>query len=85
MSRLNDTAAIAKAPLRNGGTRTVSVEKIDNGYLTRTSEYNDKVGSYKSSTTYSREAPSGDADDSKRGGVGCEGLSDTKKYLGSDV
>lgn len=84
MSRLNDTAAIARAPMRNGGTRTVSVEKIDNGYLTRTSEYNDKVGSYKSSTTYSKDAPSAEGG-AARGGVGDECLADTKRYLGNDV
>lgn len=85
MSKLNNTRAIAEKPLRGGSTRTTSVEKIDNGYLTRTSEWNDKTGQYKSSTEYSKDVPGNEGADRARGGVGCESLSDTKSYLGSDV
>ena len=39
-----------------GSERTVSVEKIENGYLVRESTYSDK-GGYKSKTIYSKDAP----------------------------
>lgn len=86
MSRLNDTAAIARRPIGAlGGSVTTSVRKIDNGYVVEHSSYNRKTGQYKSSEEYCADAPDGHGNTSKRGGVGAEGLADTKRYLGSDV
>lgn len=85
MTRLNDTAALTGQALRDGDCVTREVRKIDNGFIVRTSSYS-KAGDYKSSEKYVREsaeARGGDADD--YGAAGCETLSDTKKYLGSDV
>lgn len=81
MARLNDTSALA----RSGSACCdidMSTRKIDNGYIQRTSEYNPKTGSYKSSEKFTKSPNGGD---DSYGAAGCETLSDTKKYLGSDV
>lgn len=52
--RLNDTEALADAPFEGELSRTVSTRKIDNGYLTRTSEYNSQTGECRSSERFSR-------------------------------
>lgn len=50
-------APITRVSVSDGKSeRTVSVEKIENGYLVRESTYSDK-GGYKSKTTYSKDAP----------------------------
>ena len=85
MARLNDTSALVSQPMRNGGTVTKSVRKIDNGYITKTSEYNDKTGQYKCASEYSKDVPSANGGGRARSGVGSEGLSDVKNYLGKDV
>lgn len=57
--RLNDTAALISAPVypyNREESRSVNVEKIENGYLTRESGCSD--GRYYSKTTYSANAPS---------------------------
>ncbi len=81
MARLNDTAALTS---RASGCcdMDVSTRKIDNGYIQRTSEYNPKTGAYRSSEKFVK---SPDGESGEYGAAGCETLSDTKKYLGSDV
>lgn len=81
MARLNDTAALAMKSSACCDV-DVSTRKIDNGYIQRTSEYNPKTGSYRSSEKFVK-SPNGD--DGSYGAAGCETLSDTKKYLGDDV
>lgn len=83
MSRLNDTNALSVRPSREGGEITRSVRKIDNGFLIRESSFDEKTGDYKCSEQYSKDVPGAEA--SPRSGVGQETLSDTKRYLGSDV
>jgi hypothetical protein len=85
MPRLNDTKALRAEPFSDV-EKTTRVRKIDNGYITSSSSYNQKTGDYKCSEKFSASAPK-DEDDyaGSRAGVGNESLSDTKKYLGGDV
>lgn len=58
--RLSDTAAIAGAPsVGDDGCKSIniSVEKIENGYVTRTSSYGTGMDDYKSKEVYSAAAP----------------------------
>lgn len=57
--RLSDTAALAKtaAPSEMNEEVSVSVRKIDNGYIKRVSNYG-PGGGYKTEETYSVERPS---------------------------
>jgi len=82
MARLNDTAALA-GKSSSCCDVDVSTRKIDNGYIQRTSEYNPKTGSYRSSEKFVK-SPNGETDEGY-GAAGCETLGDTKKYLGNDV
>lgn len=83
--RLNDTAAIAATPPSGNQEHSISVRKIDNGFIARSSTCNSATGEYKSSEQYFPSAPkiiparvarSMDADS---GG----GLADTMAYLNS--
>lgn len=82
MSRLNSSAVIAGRPTKDGTTISTSIRKIDNGWIESRYRYNDKTGESQSSEKFSAEAPFGA---SGSGGVGNEGLSDVKTYLGRDV
>lgn len=84
--QLNSTAALTDMPIEaNGREHSLSVRKIDNGYLTRRSTYT-SAGEYKSSECFSKKPPEGFADrEARRGKVGSEGLADTKVYLGKDI
>lgn len=54
-SRLNDTAAVASMPVSEGHYASVSVRKIDNGYITsRTSNHGQN---YVSTETFSENQP----------------------------
>lgn len=83
MGRLNDTMALASRPASPGVERTVDVKKIDNGYVTRTSEYNSRTGKYTCAEEYSKDPPGSSG--RSGGSVGPEGLADTKRYLGDNV
>lgn len=86
MSRLNDTAGLTARPLEGEMERTQRVRKIDNGFIVSNSSYNSSTGEYKCSEEYSSSPPKGmGGGTSSRSGVGDEGLSDTKKYLGRNV
>lgn len=86
MARLNDTASIAKRPASDV-EHSVSVRKIDNGHIVRSSTYNPGTGEYKCSEMFAKNPP-------KIGGMmagsgsegsdaaGSRGLAGTKKYLG---
>lgn len=52
--RLSDTTAIC-APISDNQSLNISVEKIENGYVTRKSHYND--GNYRSCSTFTTEKP----------------------------
>lgn len=58
-SRLNDTEALTKiaTPSEMNEEVSVSVRKIDNGYIKRVSDYS-PGGAYKCEETYSVERPS---------------------------
>lgn len=86
MTRLNDTAAIAGAPLEAGEEHSICVRKISNGFLTRQSTYNPSTGESRCTEQYSKLAPkiapariSG-----ARSGTGST-LADTKAYLGKNT
>lgn len=84
MARLNDTAGLTRRP-SSDVEHTISVKKIDNGHIVRSSTYNCGTGEYKSSEMFSKNPP-------KIGGMpsadvpadaaGSRGLAGTKKYLG---
>jgi hypothetical protein len=83
--RLNDTAAIAATPPSGNQEHSISVRKIDNGFIARSSTFNSGTGECKSSEQFFSSAPkiiparvarSMDAD---AGG----GLADTMAYLNS--
>ena len=57
MGRKNDTAALVASPPQGGMDHTISVRKIDNGYLVRSSSFNDQTGEFKSAETFSKNAP----------------------------
>jgi hypothetical protein len=83
--RLNDTAAIAASPPSENQEHSISVRKIDNGFVARSSTCNSATGEYKSSEQYFPSAPRiipakvarSMSDDA--GG----GLADTMAYLNS--
>ena len=54
--RLNDTAAIVREP---GGNleHSVSVRRIDNGFLVRRTTHNEGTGTYTHSEEFSKNAP----------------------------
>jgi len=56
-ARPSDTAAITARPMRAGTDQSVSIRKIDNGYLVRESSSNDRTGEYKSSEHFSATLP----------------------------
>ena len=86
--RLNDTAALTSRPFGAGENHSVSVSKIDNGYLVRTTSCNDRTGEYKVNESFSSSPPRilpAKLDGRQGGGngaVGAEGLSTTRSYLG---
>lgn len=55
--RLNDTAAIAASPPSGNQEHSISVRKIDNGFVARSSTCNSATGEYKSSEQYFENAP----------------------------
>jgi hypothetical protein len=55
--RLNDTAAIAASPPSGNTEHSISVRKIDNGFVARSSMCNPTTGEYKSSEQYFANAP----------------------------
>lgn len=86
--RLNDTMALVAEPLSGGVEHSVSVRKVGNGFVTKTSRYNPDTGGYQCSEDFSKKAPRVLAPKvmgGREGSVGNEGLADTKRYLGNDV
>jgi len=81
MPRLNDTAALVALPSDGATEHTVSVKKIDNGYLTRTSSYNYETGECRSNEQFSTEKPRINPPGVSRDAAGSNSLSDTKRYL----
>lgn len=80
--RLSDTAAIA-GPMSEGGdysSRSVSVEKIDNGFLIRESTCDGK-GNYSSSCEYSEKRPSLDAEPRGQRQLGAGSLREAMESL----
>lgn len=55
--RLNDTAAIAASPPSGNQEHSISVRKIDNGFIARSSTCNSATGEYKSSEQFFASAP----------------------------
>ena len=56
--RLNDTEGLRPSSgMADGGDHSVSVRKIDNGYVVRQSSYNNKTGQCSSSETFSEREP----------------------------
>lgn len=86
MGRLNDTARLRSAPA-NGREHSISVEKIENGYLVCTSSCNPRTGEYTYSKEFSRSEPELEPPRLRRasGTVGESGLADTVRYLGKNV
>lgn len=87
-SRISDTAAIVGAPYRSEQEHSISVRKIENGFITRTSSCNPHTGEYRSSEQFTKSAPNitpPKMDGRQRNGAGSETLADTKRYLGEDV
>lgn len=80
MGRMSDTKALVEKPLAMGMERTIASRKIDNGFIIRTSEYNQKTGDCKSSECYSRDGRL-----LATGAVGDETLAATKRYMGGDT
>ena len=72
--RLNDTSALVQA--RPNCDTTTSVRAIDNGFITRTSTYNQKTGEYKESEMYSPSEQGGGKSDGTS-----NALAEVKKYL----
>lgn len=56
-SRPSDTAAITSGPFKENHESTVSVRKIDNGYLVRTSQWNTHTNEYQGSERFSKDPP----------------------------
>lgn len=83
--RLNDTAAIAATPPSGNQEHSISVRKIDNGFIARSSTCNNATGEYKSSEQFFSSAPRiipakvARTGESSSGG----GLADTMAYLNS--
>lgn len=76
--QLNSTAAIVSEPLRMNSEFSISVRRIDNGYLTRKSSC-DQDGNYRSSELYSASPPGRDG--KGKSAVGKDSLALTKAYL----
>lgn len=55
--RLSDTAALVAGPASGSVEHSISTRKIDNGYIVRTSSYNNETGECRSSETFSPRAP----------------------------
>lgn len=87
--RLNDTAAIVAEPLGSEQSMSVSVRKIDNGYVTRTSHCDPRTGAYNSAETFSKNPPRiiPARVDGRQSPSPDQGnpLRDAKMYLGDDV
>lgn len=86
--RLNDTEALRSRPFDAGEDHSVSVRKIDNGYMVRHSSCNPNTGEYKSSEVFSAKPPRiiPARMDGRQGGTegacGPEGLGATRAYMG---
>jgi len=83
--RLNDTAGLVAVPLDGASEHTVSVRKMGDGYLIRTSRFNSDTGAYTCDEEYTKAAPRLSVEGGRDSSVGAETLSDTKRYLGNDV
>lgn len=83
MARLNDTRTL-NARGSNGRECSVSIEKIENGFLIRRSECNPGTGEYSCSTEFSRSEPELEAPRvrTRANAVGESSLGDTMRYLG---
>lgn len=85
--RLNDTESLTSRPFQAGEDHSISVRRVENGYLTRTSSYNPGTGDCKSAEVFTKNPPRliPPKMDSRQGSVG-EGntLKQTKEYLGGD-
>ena len=55
--RLNDTVAITAKPLDANESHSICTRKIDNGYITRTSYYNEGTGESRSAEKFTKTAP----------------------------
>lgn len=55
--RLNDTRALTAQPPGGNQEHSVSVRKIDDGFIVRTSTCNPETGEYKSREQYHERAP----------------------------
>lgn len=50
-------AVPSSPPSKKGGSETIEIRAIENGYIIRKSSYNDKPGGYKSSEYFSAKKP----------------------------
>ena len=84
---MSDTAALVARPPGGGEDHSVSVRKIDNGYLVRTSTCDERTGMYRSSEQFYERAPKILPPRVARGAAPDAGnaLADARKYLGEDV
>jgi len=55
--RLNDTRALVDRPFQAGEDHSISVRRIENGYLVRQSACNPETGEYRSSESFSSTPP----------------------------
>lgn len=83
--RLNDTAAIVATPLLQNEEHSISVRKIDNGYIVRTSNCDPRTGEYRSQETFQASEPKIIPGRAARQGAnadaGASPLKDTMQYL----
>ena len=57
MARLNDTIALVRKGLEAENQHSICTHKIDNGWLTETSSFNQETGEYQCSTSFSEKQP----------------------------
>lgn len=78
MARLNDTKALTKRPMEPGMSQSISVRKIQNGFLVCESSCNPTTGEYRSTEHFSPD-PSGLPQKSDKASE--SSLQDTMDYL----
>lgn len=57
MARLNDTRALTDRPMASGESQSISVEKIQNGFIVCESSCNPHTGEYKSTRHFTPAPP----------------------------
>ena len=83
--RLNDTAALTQRPLEMGVEHTVSTRKVGDGYVTRTSSYNEATGKCTSTEQLSKTPPKiipPRVESAPADAAGSLGLADAKVWMG---